>query len=154
VKGDGRGGVSKSDIWNLIRTKRGAQQFRVPCVAYHRADGRLIWIIGVVVKSEPNQILKGYRRIGESGRNLEQEDVRAGTATARIRCVALGGGYVVIGALHLLGIVKIGDREQVRGTKQIPTVHAGIHSLVGAMPNGSSRKSGDGIKDQNKDHKN
>src|SRR4029077_4760597 len=134
--------------------KRGAQQLRVRSVAFHRADGCLIRIIGVVVKSEPNQMLKGYRRIGESGRNLKQEDVRAGAATARIRYVACGGSDIVIRAQHLLGITEIGNREQFRGTKQIPGVRTAINSYVRAMPNGSSRKSGEGIKNQNKNHKN
>jgi hypothetical protein len=154
VESDGRGRVGKSDTGNLIGTKRGAQQLRVCSVALHRADGCLIRIIGVVVKSEPNQVLKGYRRIGESGRNLKQVDVRAGTATTRIRYVARGGGDIVIRAQHLLGITEIGNREQFRGTKQIPRVRTAINSYVRAMPNGSGRKSGDGIKNQNKDHKN
>jgi hypothetical protein len=154
VKGDGRGVVGKSDIGNLIRTKRGAQQLRVRSVAYHRADGRLIRIIDVRVESEPNQVFEGHRQIGGLGRDLKQEHVSAGTAPARIRCVALGGGYVIIGALHLLRILEIGDREQLRWTKQIPTVHTAINSLVRAMTNGSGSKSGDGIKHQNKDHKN
>jgi hypothetical protein len=152
VKGDGRGRVGKSDTGNLIGTKRGAQQLRVCSVALHRADGCLIRIIGVVVKSEPNQVLKGYRRIGESGRNLKQKDVTAGTATARIRYVAIEGGNIVIRAQHLLGITEIRNREQLRGTKQIPRVRTAINSYVRAMPDGSSRKSGEGIKNQNKNH--
>lgn len=130
VKGDGRAGMGESDVGNLIRTKRGAQQFRVRRVAYHRADGCLIRMIGVGVESEPNQVFEGHRQIVGSGRNLKQEDVSPGGATARIRCVALGGGYVIIGALHLLSILEIGDREQLRWTKQIPTVHTAVNSLV------------------------